>query len=127
MTNTSPPPGWYLDPRDGRLNRWWDGNTWTEHSAPSSPSIAVQTQSAGKSIPIAYLFAILLGGFGAHRFYLGRPVSASILLSIAVVAVVTGAMSDSGTSPLLAVVWIWTIVDLFLIPGMVRSTSTLRA
>ena len=75
----------------------------------------------------AYLFAIFLGGFGAHRFYLGRPVSAAILLSIAIVAVITGAMSDSGTSPLLAVVWIWTVVDLFLIPGMVRSTSTLRA
>ncbi|WP_104129620.1 NINE protein [Cryobacterium sp. N21] len=126
MTNASPPPGWYLDPRDGRLNRWWDGNTWTEHSAPSSPSIAVQT-SAGKSMLTAYLLAILLGGFGAHRFYLGRPVSASILLCVALVAVITGAMSDSGTSPLLVVVWIWTIVDLFLIPGMVRSTSTRRA
>ncbi len=75
----------------------------------------------------AYLLAILLGGFGAHRFYLGRPVSASILLCVALVAVITGAMSDSGTSPLLVVVWIWTIVDLFLIPGMVRSTSTRRA
>ena len=40
--------------------------------------------------------------------------------------VIAGAMSDSGTSPLLAVVWIWTIVDLFLIPGMVRSARTPR-
>ena len=127
MTNASPPPGWYLDPRDGKLNRWWDGTTWTEHAAPSAPSIAVPTHSAGKSMLAAYLFAIFLGGFGAHRFYLGRPVSAAILLSIAIVAVITGAMSDSGTSPLLAVVWIWTVVDLFLIPGMLRSTSTLRA
>ena len=127
MTNASPPPGWYLDPSDGRLNRWWDGTTWTEHSAPIPQAIAMQPQFAGKSMPTAYLLAILLGGFGVHRFYLGRPVSASILLTITIVAVIAGAMSDSGTSPLLAVVWIWTIVDLFLIPGMVRSTRTPRA
>lgn len=78
-------------------------------------------------MPTTYLLAILLGGFGAHRFYLGRPASASILLTITIVAVIAGAMSDSDTSPLMAVVWIWTIVDLFLIPGMVRSTRTPRA
>jgi MFS family permease len=26
------PAGWYPDP-GGRM-RWWDGNTWTEHTAP---------------------------------------------------------------------------------------------
>lgn len=78
-------------------------------------------------MPTAYLLAIFLGGFGAHRFYLGRPVSASLLLAIAIVAVITAAMSDSGISPVLVVVWIWTIVDLFLIPGMIRSTNTQRA
>ena len=25
-----PPPGWYLDPDGGALQRWWDGTQWTE-------------------------------------------------------------------------------------------------
>ncbi len=25
----SPPPGWYSDPGNNTLMRWWDGNTWT--------------------------------------------------------------------------------------------------
>jgi len=70
----------------------------------------------------AYLFALLLGGFGAHRYYLGRPVSASILLIVTLIAVITGAASDTGTTLVSVIVWIWIIVDLFLIPSMVRST-----
>lgn len=127
MTNASPPAGWYLDPSNERLNRWWDGNAWTEHAAPIPQAIAMHPLSAGKSMQTTYLLAIFVGGFGVHRFYLGRPVSASILLAITIVAVFAGAMNDSGTSPLLAVTWIWTIVDLFLIPGMVRSTRAPRA
>ncbi|KGJ71751.1 hypothetical protein GY21_20100 [Cryobacterium roopkundense] len=87
----------------------------------------MQPLRAGKSMQTTYLLAIFLGGFGVHRFYLGRHVSASILLAITIVAVIAGTTSDSGTSPLLAVVWIWTIVDLFLIPAMVRSTRAPRA
>jgi hypothetical protein len=28
------PPGWYLDPSDSSLERWWDGAQWSEHSRP---------------------------------------------------------------------------------------------
>lgn len=27
-------PGWYSDPHGGPDLRWWDGSTWTEHTAP---------------------------------------------------------------------------------------------
>lgn len=30
----TPPPGWYTDPRDARLLRYWDGTAWTAHTAP---------------------------------------------------------------------------------------------
>ena len=29
-----PPPGWYEDPVQGTLLRWWDGSQWTVHTAP---------------------------------------------------------------------------------------------
>jgi hypothetical protein len=32
-----PPPGWYLDPDDGSLQRWWDGTGWTEVKQATSP------------------------------------------------------------------------------------------
>ena len=33
------PAGWYPDPRDPHLIRWWDADAWTEHTAPH-PSTA---------------------------------------------------------------------------------------
>jgi TM2 domain-containing membrane protein YozV len=122
MTNTPPPPGWYLDPRDNRVNRWWDGLAWTEHSALVPQTIGFQPQLSGKSMVTAYLLLIFLGGLGLHRFYLGRPGSASILLTLTIVAAIFGATTGSGVNVFLVTVWIWTFVDLFLVPGMVRST-----
>lgn len=29
-----PEPGWYDDPDDPTILRWWDGNDWTEHAQP---------------------------------------------------------------------------------------------
>jgi hypothetical protein len=28
------PPGWYPNPADATQLRWWDGNAWTDHTAP---------------------------------------------------------------------------------------------
>src|SRR3954447_5939326 len=28
------PPGWYPNPTDASQLRWWDGNTWTDHTVP---------------------------------------------------------------------------------------------
>ena len=29
--------GWYLDPSDETLQRYWDGSAWTEHVEPVTP------------------------------------------------------------------------------------------
>ena len=74
-----------------------------------------------KSIGLAYLFWFLLGGFGLHRFYLGRPLSGAGMLGLMIVGV---ALSFQ---PLLAmfsfvpggVLFAWWLLDAFLIPKMV--------
>lgn len=30
--------GWYLDPADETLQRYWDGAAWTEHVEPAAPN-----------------------------------------------------------------------------------------
>ena len=61
------------------------------------------------STGVAYLLAIFLGVLGAHRFYLGRAGTGVIMLLIS--------LTFFG----LVITSIWTLIDLFLIPGMIRS------
>ena len=67
--------------------------------------IEQRIQNDGKNIVITYLFWFFLGFFSAHRFYLGRTSSAvlQLILNILIIGL------------------IWTFIDLFLIPGMVRE------
>ena len=75
---------------------------------------------------ISYLLLIFLGGFAVHRFYLGRTKSAIIMLMFWVLGTV---LSFIGLGIFgFGVVFVWIIVDLFLIPGMVsRHNSSLMA
>ena len=57
------------------------------------------------STGVAYLLAIFLGLLSAHRFYLRRPGSAIVQI----------------LSYFIGVGFVWIIIDLFLIPGMVRD------
>lgn len=64
-----------------------------------------------KSVGVAYLLWLLLGGFGVHRFYSGHTKSAVVQLLL-----------------LLSVIgWLvlvpWLLIDLFLIPGLVRERN----
>src|SRR5436190_22228796 len=35
-----PPAGWYTDPGNPFLYRWWDGAAWTQHTAPANGQTA---------------------------------------------------------------------------------------
>lgn len=72
-----------------------------------------------KSVGVAYLLWFFLGGFGAHRFYLGHIVSGAIQLMLFVLGWLT-VWVVIGAVPLI-VVGIWWLVDAFLIPGMARD------
>ena len=67
-----------------------------------------------KSQGVAYLLCFFLGGFGAHRFYLGSSGVGAIQLILWVLGWLT-----------FFVAWIplgiWIFIDLFLIPGIARD------
>jgi len=69
---------------------------------------------ARKSSGTAYLIWFFLGSFGGHRFYLGRPISACLMLGLWLIGWIT-----------FFIPWIvngiWCLVDGFLIPGMLQE------
>jgi uncharacterized protein YxjI len=48
MSNSAPPAGWYADPSGQHALRWWDGNTWTEHTHESQPEASKPGQPSGQ-------------------------------------------------------------------------------
>jgi len=69
-----------------------------------------------KSTGVAYLLWFFLGGFGAHRFYLGQLGTGATQLALLLL----------GWIPLFAgwvVLAIWWFVDAFLIPGIAREDN----
>lgn len=62
-----------------------------------------QTDTRKKSAAITWLLWLFLAEFGAHRFYLGRVGTGIIMLLT------------------LGGLLIWALVDVFLIPGMLRA------
>lgn len=77
--------------------------------------IEQKVANAQKSTGVAYLLWFFLGGFGGHRFYLGKSGTAVAQLIITIVGFFT-------LIPLI-VTGIWLLVDLFLIPGIIREHS----
>lgn len=81
-----------------------------EHYMMIETRVSAEARSAG----VAYLLWFFLGMFGAHRFYLGRPGTAFLMILAWLVFVLPG--------------FIWWIVDAFLIPGMIkRDNNVLRS
>lgn len=67
--------------------------------------IEQRVTNEGPSVAAAYFLWALLGMFSGHRFYLGKPGTAILqtLLNFLLVGL------------------IWTFIDAFLIPGMIRE------
>lgn len=47
---TATPAGWYPDPNDGSLQRYWDGSLWTEHTAPLPPRLPVASAESQSGV-----------------------------------------------------------------------------
>lgn len=66
-----------------------------------------------KSVVLAYVLWFFLGGFGAHRFYLGKTVSAIIMLAMTVLGILTSVIGIGLI--FLIIVGIWWVIDAVLI------------
>jgi TM2 domain-containing membrane protein YozV len=84
-----------------------------------------------KSLMTAYLLWFFLGGFSAHRFYLGYSASASAQLFLrfgGVMIFFAGAGSKASSMGALGLLMfgigsVWMLIDGFLIPGMRREAN----
>ena len=81
--------------------------------------IEQRVANESKSQLVAYLLAVRLWGLGVHRMYLGRWISGFIMLAIWGVGWLTVPILIGW--PAVGFVVLWCIIDLFLIPGMVRA------
>jgi len=76
-----------------------------------------------RSLDVAFFCWLLLGGLGAHRFYLRRPHALTILILSAIGA--GSALAGVGFLLLLAV-GLWLLVDLFLLDRWVAEYNAHR-
>lgn len=112
---TLPPAGWYPE---GNGQRFWDGQQWTDNRAPLAPAAPI---TPPRSVGAAYAFLLLLGGFGAHKFYLGQPGLAIAQIALwwggwLLTAVFIGFLG-------IAAVAIWWFVDLVTLPSQVEAVN----
>jgi Protein of unknown function (DUF2510)/SmpA / OmlA family len=53
------PPGWYPDPQQPGTQRYWDGQQWTQQTAPGGPQAP---KKGGGSLVLKIMLGILLAG-----------------------------------------------------------------
>lgn len=72
-----------------------------------------------KSVGIAYLLWFFFGTLGGHRFYAGRTGTAILQLLLTIVGACTAFLGIGFF--IIGCVGLWTLIDAFLLPGIVRS------
>lgn len=75
-----------------------------------------KARSTNKSKLIAYILLIFLGFLGAHRFYLLRTISANIIGFIFIISLVFETLRSLIFIPI-----IFVLIDLFLLPRMIKN------
>jgi len=58
LSTVAPSAGWFPDPGDPAQERWWSGESWTEHhrEVPSAPAVAAPAEQADEPAQPDYVF-----------------------------------------------------------------------
>jgi TM2 domain-containing membrane protein YozV len=87
---------------------------------PADHTTAMMRYDAAKrSVLVAYLLWFFLGYVGVHRFYLGRVGSGIAMIGIFGLSWLLSWVFIGYVG--LALIGLWWVIDLFLIPGMTAS------
>lgn len=86
--------------------------------------VSAQYDIEKKSLLVAYVLWFFLGYVGAHRFYLGRPISGFIMLAFSAVTLLVTLVSFGVLGFLWFAVGLWWLIDALLIPGIAASRNT---
>ncbi|MDA1062208.1 MAG: TM2 domain-containing protein [Chloroflexi bacterium] len=76
------------------------------------------TRDRARNQAAAWILWFLLGGLGAHRFYMGSPVYGAVMLVVNLVLTVLTVLTSGLWLPAAAV---WWLVEAFLLPGLIRA------
>lgn len=85
----------------------------------SDAAVMMRYDANKKSTATAYILWFFLGMLGAHRFYLDETGTGAAILILTLVSVLLMVVAIGFATILIPVVWVF--VDLFLIPGLVRT------
>jgi TM2 domain-containing membrane protein YozV len=85
---------------------------------------AAQYDIEKKSLIVAYVLWFFLGYIGAHRFYLGRPLSGSVMLALSAIFFILTWVSLGFLGFLWFVMGLWWLIDALLIPGIAAGRNT---
>ncbi|MDB5039961.1 MAG: hypothetical protein JWN27_687 [Candidatus Eremiobacteraeota bacterium] len=75
-----------------------------------------------KSVTIAVVLALLAGGLGAHRFYLGQTGRGLLMLGVLAAGILVAVSHELGKLALL-VPGLWSLADCFLMPGEIQHLN----
>jgi TM2 domain-containing membrane protein YozV len=91
-------------------------------AGPADVERLLKFQIAKKSSGIAYALWFTLGLFGGHRFYVGRPGTAAIMIAVTFISLLYLTVEGMQEGFIgLGIVGIWAVVDAFRLGGWVRA------